>query len=197
MILLGALAVAWLFCFALLARACRSEASDRTALPLGAFIWLWCGLGFIVVSLAAGERIWPLDRALERIGPVLFLAGFGIVAMSFVEFGSVSRITGAAPVELVASGVHSVSRHPQYLGLTIAATGVAMIGSSGFALVLTAVQVLALWPLARAEERALVRELGEPYRRYRAATPAIIGPPPRSRPVDAARGSRPRSPGGS
>ena len=80
-------------------------------------------------------------------------------------------------------------RHPLYVGwmITFWATPTLSVGHLLFARAMTAYILIAI----RYEERDLAAALGEPYRRWRAATPMFV---PRVRARAAARGARDAEP---
>ncbi|MEM2905110.1 MAG: methyltransferase [Candidatus Bathyarchaeia archaeon] len=82
--------------------------------------------------------------------------------------------------KLVTTGLYSVVRHPQYLGITVMTLGTSIISvqlrANGYtaALFIWLVEVLGYVLLACFEERSLLREHEEVYQRYRVRAPLIF-----------------------
>ena len=118
----------------------------------------------------------PMSRLLAMtLGPFLLLAGTTICAAGITAFASFSRMSGMKTDRLISGGIYCWSRNPQNVGLRIALIGVAILGRSGFALLLAAL----FWVLLRIylpiEEAYLWRIFGEPYEDYYCRTARFIG----------------------
>lgn len=132
----------------------------------------WLGLqtsrAGVATFTAAAPMVVVLACVLAALGVWLRVWGTACLSPQVVHDG---RMQGAA---LVAAGPYRYVRNPLYLGnlLTIAATAFAMPPTGAlFAVVLSA---LFLFRLILGEEAFLERQLGEPYRAYRAQTPRLF-----------------------
>ena len=67
-------------------------------------------------------------------------------------------------------GLYVLIRHPQYLGLGLAALGLAIMWPRFLTLVLFAVMLFLYYALAKDEERRMTNRFGESYRAYRKRT---------------------------
>ncbi len=83
--------------------------------------------------------------------------------------------SGAREGRLVTQGAYAYMRHPQYTGLFLAALGEGVIHwPTVFSLAAFPVIVTAYAWLASSEQRQLLSQYGDAYRRYRSQTPMFI-----------------------
>jgi len=75
---------------------------------------------------------------------------------------------------LVTDGVYGRMRHPQYTGILLFTVGWLVHWPTVLTLVLWPILAAAYVLLARAEERRLAAEFGDPYRAYASATPRFL-----------------------
>jgi len=103
-------------------------------------------------------------------GGALVLLGLG-VGMWAVRLFRKARTTvepAKTPNELVIQGPFRFTRHPMYLGMTIALAGVAiLLGSATPWVIVPMFFVFVAQPSARAEERVMEDTFGEAYSRYK------------------------------
>jgi protein-S-isoprenylcysteine O-methyltransferase Ste14 len=104
----------------------------------------------------------------------LLLLGAVIHLIARLQFRSFRMAWGLESGRLITSGVYHFVRHPQNLGWGLLLTGIALLGSSGVALMLTGLYVLTSIIWLPVEEAALERRFGSTYSQYRARTPAFI-----------------------
>ena len=123
------------------------------------------------LSWSCRHRTWPvsLPTGPSRLtGTAAALLGTGLAAAGARLFGAGKQLSGIEPGSLHTSGIYRYSRNPQYLGLGMAATGVAVAARSAFAGLVAA----GVWASYRrwipSEERHLTRVFGEEYRNYTA-----------------------------
>ena len=113
-------------------------------------------------------------------GPVLWLAGGGIVALSLAIMAPLLRIRPLtqpdAAETLRMSGVYALVRHPGYLANTLWGLGWAVAFGSTIGVLLTPVWAAIFWLHALIEEEALVRAYGPSYRDYMARVPCRLIP---------------------
>lgn len=145
-----------------------------------AAVWGLYILHAALTVLAAWRAMWPLPLPTS----VSLVAGAGITATGFalamaatLEFRSFRRMSGMLNDRLVRTGTYRWSRNPQNVGWGTAFVGVALLGHSGFALLLAAIFWVMFFAYVPAEEAYLERIFGDEYRRYFAATPRVLGRP--------------------
>ena len=99
------------------------------------------------------------------LGLLIAVAGTAIFIVACIHF-----LKGRG--NLVTTGLYSMVRHPQYLGMMIAALGASMIfmAVAGDLLLVVVGYVL----LAELEERHLLKEYQETYLRYKRKTPFMF-----------------------
>ena len=88
------------------------------------------------------------------------------------------------PVGVVSGGVYGLVRHPQYFGGVMGHLGVSLLLSSRDSLLVTPIVVCVVYLICWKEEKELVREFGDEYRRYQRRVPMLI---PRPRRADSQR----------
>jgi len=125
-----------------------------TSLEVPGSGWAWVLAGVAVIWLGIGLRVWAIEvlgRFFRR--DVVIQEGH----------------------EVVTAGPFRVVRHPAYAGNLIACLGLGIaLGNTLALVILVVVPLLGHIPRIRVEEAALLRALGEPYRRYAATTARII-----------------------
>lgn len=133
-----------------------------------------------VLSWASIRRIWPLPlpaRSAAFVGKATALSGAGIALAGAGPFGPSWQLSGVEPGQLHDRGIYRYSRNPQYLGLILAAAGLAADRRSAFA----GLSAAGLWFTYRrwipSEERHLTRVFGSQYTQYRARVPRWLAIP--------------------
>jgi protein-S-isoprenylcysteine O-methyltransferase Ste14 len=76
--------------------------------------------------------------------------------------------------KIIASGVYSIVRHPQYLGGLLAHVGISCLVSASYSLLSTLLMVTLVYLISRKEETELVREFGKEYEDYRKKVPMFM-----------------------
>ncbi len=160
----------------------RTEYRTRGGLlPLtAAAIWSLYSFHFVLSLIAAVKSDWHLPSAqpVNLIGGLLcLLSGAALFAAGMTSFRSLKRISGLNGSELITGGVYRWSRNPQNVGWTFFLVGVALLGSSGLALLLAVLFWLSFQIYLPAEERLLEEIFGEAYRGYRSRTHRYLGLP--------------------
>jgi len=128
--------------------------------PAGAFFLLFLPWSPTLLGFTISFSI-PLSLPLRSLGTCLLLGGTGIFIASLTQL---LRGRGL----LVSSGLYSLVRHPQYLGITLATLGLTFMGER---LNLVSVKswvtlVFAYVFLAYREERILQKRFGSVVRTY-------------------------------
>ncbi|MBA4804237.1 MAG: isoprenylcysteine carboxylmethyltransferase family protein [Brevundimonas sp.] len=75
---------------------------------------------------------------------------------------------------LASTGPYSRMRHPQYVGFVLVMFGFLLQWPTLLTLIMFPILVVTYWRLALAEEKAVLAEFGDAYRRYKAVTPAFL-----------------------
>ena len=130
-----------------------------------------------VVALAGGllidGNVWTAHHMLHAsqwIGVPISLAGLALIATTLALFWRFrTRPEPWQPAStLIEAGPYKVSRNPMYLGMALAAAGIAVFFESIAALILIAlvVAVIDRWVVAR-EEAYLTRRFGKAFADYR------------------------------
>ena len=111
----------------------------------------------------------PHMDPLHILSNVLIVAGFWILASAWNVLYAAQRKR-----QLATSGLYARVRHPQYDGFILILVGFLLQWPTILTLVMFPVLVWMYVRLAKAEERDALRDFGEEYRQYAAATPAFI-----------------------
>jgi protein-S-isoprenylcysteine O-methyltransferase Ste14 len=113
----------------------------------------------------------PLSHLFLSIGFLLPGAYLGIKGVT--EMGLKVAETHRAE-RVIATGVYSRVRHPQYLGAILAHVGASFLLSAFYSLLVTPLVIIINWILCWKEERELVKEFGEDYVHYMKLVPMFI-----------------------
>ena len=104
------------------------------------------------------------------IGYALLFVGIGLFAEGWREVYR-ARKEG----RLVTDGLYAFVRHPQYLGLLIGLLGEGVVHwPTIFSVALFPIIAVVYFFLARKEERAMLVQFGDDYRRYMSRVPMIV-----------------------
>lgn len=99
---------------------------------------------------------------LRVLGSWLFLGGMILFAICALQIYTAKFFRRGA----VSGGLYRFIRHPQYLGLAVAGTGLAILWPRFLVVALWCLMVLIYFYLARDEEKRMLRTHGEEYRSY-------------------------------
>ncbi|MHA1505998.1 MAG: methyltransferase family protein [Candidatus Asgardarchaeia archaeon] len=132
-----------------------------------------------IIALSSFHSIWyiPIDTILPSVvGLIVFLIGLIIQLAGMIEFCSIRRISGMDTSKLITTGIYKWSRNPQFLGWYLMMLGISIFGRSGYALLITAITILAChYYIVKVEEPYLQRVFGEEYLKYKSRTPRYFG----------------------
>ena len=105
------------------------------------------------------------------LGICLFALGLIIFTVAFIQF-----LRGK---QLITSGLYSIVRHPQYLGIIISTFGFTLLQNimKLITLISWAILVFSYIWLARREETSLQEKYGEEFLTYKRKVPFILPPP--------------------
>jgi len=123
-----------------------------------------------------------LPRSLPRraVGASMIASGAIASLLAVQQFAGLPQITGTNPGHLITRGIYRYSRNPQYVGLVVALTGLALLRPSARAFLLAAILAAVYGTWVPCEETYLERRFGARYVRYRRATPRWFGVPYRN-----------------
>jgi protein-S-isoprenylcysteine O-methyltransferase Ste14 len=123
-------------------------------------------------------------KANPHFGP-FHLLSFAFIAGGFLLISAAWRVLYEAQRagRLATTGPYAYVRHPQYAGFVLVMFGFLLQWPTLLTLAMFPVLALMYVRLARQEEREVMEELGDSYRRYAARVPAFI--PRLRRPDDA------------
>lgn len=135
------------------------------------------------VALAGGIvlnswlHVWPVpitDWISRTSGAAFLLAGAIVYLTARLQLRSFRQTWALRTDKLLTAGIYRVLRHPQNLGWGLLLAGVALLGRSGVALILTGVYIVTCLIWLPFEEAFLARRFGSSYTRYRRETPALV-----------------------
>ena len=133
-------------------------------------VWPVAHRGFL------GYRLLPETEGILLSGIAVLAAGMAFTLWARVSLGRNWSATVAIKEDhrLIRAGPYAVTRHPIYTGLiaSVAGTGLAL-GEIRHVLAV-ALFAAAFWLKSRLEERWLLQEFGDDYRRYQREVPALI-----------------------
>lgn len=163
--------------------AVRSNYNNRKELTISTTVLVWTAYLFHagVVLWAAYRNTWTLGLSnwlAISAGTILISVGIAIIAIAILNFRTFQRMSGLQTDKLITDGIYAWSRNPQNLGWGLALFGIAIIGRSGLALLLSTLFVLAVHLyIVFLEEPYLENIYGETYREYQANTARYFGIP--------------------
>jgi protein-S-isoprenylcysteine O-methyltransferase Ste14 len=138
------------------------------------------GVGALVAGVLAGlaqSATIGAAAVADWIGLVLFWTGICLRLWSFHTLGRYFTLTvqTSSDQPVIADGPYRVLRHPSYAGLLLVIMAVGLFMGNWLSLVcLTAATAVGLVLRIRAEERALLQQLGDRYRDYAATHKRLV-----------------------
>ncbi len=114
-----------------------------------------------------------------KLGATWLYAGLAIYLLGMIMYMIVLVSFATTPLdrEPVVKGLYRYSRHPTYVVSFIVFIGVGIASASWLVLLLSALYMVLIVIAVPAEERFLVQQYGDAYRRYMDKTPRWIGIP--------------------
>jgi protein-S-isoprenylcysteine O-methyltransferase len=165
--------------YLLAVRRCRDpeQQSDRGTLRL-VWILIGCGClaGFVLAPKVSCLR-WPDSLAIVLLADLLLLAGIILRIWSVVHLGKFFTVNVAFQVgqRVIQDGPYRFVRHPSYSGSMLALVGLACLTFNWLGFVVIVACSLAAYALRiSVEEKALLQNLGDEYRRYAERTKRLI-----------------------
>lgn len=132
--------------------------------------WFLGAVGAMVVLDRVAPGVRPVPAPYRYAGGLLVLAGIaaGIWAVWLFQRSRTTPRPDKTPAVLVVRGPYRISRHPMYLGLTVALCGAAvLLGSLTPWAVAVAFFAFVARPSAIEEEQVMDAAFGEAYGRYK------------------------------
>jgi protein-S-isoprenylcysteine O-methyltransferase Ste14 len=143
--------------------------------------WLLVGQAACEISMfLPGRRLWRGRLPNIAIGGGLIVAGLGLGGSAAWALGRQVRLHPTPPAGAVlrTKGPYRHMRHPMYLGMLLAAAGVALLRARSTSVVALAGMITVLSTKATVEERALLTRFPAAYGEYCRVTPRCLPPTP-------------------
>jgi protein-S-isoprenylcysteine O-methyltransferase len=165
--------------FLLIAKRGRNAVAtgDQGTLPL---VWILisggCLVGFLLAPRVFVFR-WPESLAIVLLADMLLLAGIILRIWAIVHLGKLFTVDVGIQQghRVVQDGPYRFVRHPSYSGSMIALIGMACLTFNWLGFLVIIVSSLTAYSIRiSAEEKMLLQNLGEDYRRYAARTKRLI-----------------------
>ena len=165
--------------FLLIAKRGRNAVAtgDQGTLPL---VWILisggCLAGFLLAPRVFVFR-WPESLAIVLLADMLLLAGIVLRIWAIVHLGKLFTVDVGIQQghRVVQDGPYRFVRHPSYSGSMIALIGMACLTFNWLGFLVIIVSSLTAYSIRiSAEEKMLLQNLGEDYRRYAARTKRLI-----------------------
>lgn len=118
-----------------------------------------------------------LDLPIYLVNLLIFMPFF-VVGVWFGVKGVIQTSLKVAEIHraerIVASGVYSIIRHPQYFGGILAHIGFSFLLSALYSLLVTPLVIAIIYVISWKEEKELTKEFGQEYVEYRNKVPMLI-----------------------
>jgi protein-S-isoprenylcysteine O-methyltransferase Ste14 len=116
-----------------------------------------------------GWKVNPHFDPLHLLSNILIFAGFILLSASWKVLYEAQKTH-----TLATTGPYAYVRHPQYVGFVLIMLGFLFQWPTLITLIMLPILVTMYIKLARREEKEVLAEFGDPYRRYMARTPAFV-----------------------
>ena len=118
-----------------------------------------------------------LDLPIYLVNLLIFMPFF-VVGVWFGVKGVIQTSLKVAEIHraerIVASGVYSIIRHPQYFGGILAHIGFSFLLSALYSLLVTPLVIAIIYVISWKEEKELTKEFGQEYVEYRNKVPMLM-----------------------
>jgi protein-S-isoprenylcysteine O-methyltransferase Ste14 len=122
-----------------------------------------------LLNTLLGWKINPHFDPLHILSNILIFAGFILLSAAWKVLYEAQKTH-----TLATTGAYAYVRHPQYVGFVLIMLGFLVQWPTLVTLIMFPILVVMYVKLARREEREVLAEFGETYRRYTVTTPAFI-----------------------
>lgn len=122
-----------------------------------------------LLEVMFGWRSSPHFGPFHLLSAVFIGGGFWLLASAWKVLYAAQRAG-----RLATAGAYSRVRHPQYIGFVLIMTGFLLQWPTLVTLVMYPVLIVMYALLARREEKEMIDQFGDAYRRYRVAVPAFV-----------------------
>ena len=144
----------------------------------GSMLLLWISISAcLAVGLMFSGQQSDQNNPVLIAGIIVFVIGNFLRWISIIQLGSMFTVDVAISKEhqLKTNGIYGVVRHPSYLGLFLILIGLSLGMNSVFSfLIVVLPNFLSLNYRIKVEEKALLIEFSEEYKRYMKSTKKII-----------------------
>lgn len=133
-------------------------------IPVGV-LTVWFGFLLLPIPWLVAWLVWG----------VIFALGIYVWLLSKREFDrSGQKLHSKTGVTLITSGIYASIRHPHYLALMLICLSIALGFKSLVGLLIAIVNVIVGYWFTLEEEKELIRQFGDGYRKYKARVPMFI-----------------------
>jgi protein-S-isoprenylcysteine O-methyltransferase Ste14 len=152
----------------------RWDRGSRVVLVVGYWLAIFAAFAFafaVPAATVAGHR-----HVAFYVGAAMLLGGLVIRRYAIVTLGHLHTldVTTRAGQPVVETGPYRWVRHPSYAGAMLTGAGILLCSTNWLSLACYVLIVGAYGYRIWVEERALARDLGEPYRAYMRRTKRLI-----------------------
>jgi protein-S-isoprenylcysteine O-methyltransferase Ste14 len=132
---------------------------------------------FILVML--NLKVWFINpfSVMQLVSWILLTLSLYFVLYGFMLLKRIGKPQGGNFENtsiIVKTGVYKYIRHPLYLSIFLAGTGVVLKNAGMLQLILGVINLIAVWITARIEEREMIARFGGAYREYMKETKMFI-----------------------
>jgi len=148
------------------------------------FLLFWAGLWFspqprfiVPVFSSLAVPVPATNFTIQIVHLMIFIPFFFIGAWLGIEGVKETTLRVAEThrtEKIIASGVYSIVRHPQYLGGLLAHVGISFLLSASYSLLSTPLMAALVYLISRKEEKELIKEFGKEYEDYRKKVPMLF-----------------------
>lgn len=181
LILLSVVLVLILGCFCLYLIYRDHRNGGKLTTPSVVLIWFLYSFHAILLLFAAYNSIWQItlfpSSFLSALGFLLISIGCVFYIAGIAGIGTFKRMSGMDTSKLITTGIYRWSRNPQNFGWGMLIIGIALVGTSGLALVFAAFFWLVFALYVSEEENFLEKVYGDEYREYLESTAKYFGVP--------------------
>jgi protein-S-isoprenylcysteine O-methyltransferase Ste14 len=139
-------------------------------------IWFGIALGFALAVLTPALAFNRYRLTLFIVGMIFMLAGLALrwYSIWFLGRSFTCDVATRPGQEVIDTGPYRWLRHPSYTGSLLTVLGALLCLTNPVSLLALVVPLAGYAYRIRVEEQVLVRDLGEPYRRYMKRTKRLI-----------------------